>query len=191
MGKRAMETHHPGNRLRRFYGRFGFKRNSARGRYDMRGTWSRRPELKEVGLPVDFVYLGGVDDNEDPPLVHAQRIKYYPDEDYTHASLGIRGQHRWRYPVGSDRVFWWTPVLRQTKVAVDAYLAKRGYTNLKHVVMSDDPSQSPEEFCRSYRMQDVCHGRDNIPTRWWYKGHESLADSLLNEVYYTDVYPKG
>ena len=32
------------NRLKRFYGRFGFRRNATKGRFDLRGTMHRNPK---------------------------------------------------------------------------------------------------------------------------------------------------
>ena len=89
------------------------------------------------------IILGTYDDG----VLKARRVDYFHAQDYdgetpTHAGLGLHGQNRWRYPEGSNTVFWWQPADEAAQAAVEIYLAKRGFTGLRHHTMLDN---TPED----------------------------------------------
>jgi len=73
--------------------------------------------------------------------VQTQRATYDPeagDEAVpSHKSLNLLRGKRWRYPEGSNTVFWWEQPTPLDQAVVDALLAKRGFDDLKHVTYHD------------------------------------------------------
>lgn len=85
-----------------------------------------------------YIHIGVVDSNG---AVRAKRVGYFKGvnggETPTHSALRLSGAARWRYPEGSNTVFWWEGTYPEEKHAVENYLAKRGFTGLRHREMLD------------------------------------------------------
>lgn len=117
------------------------------------------------------LYIGSVED-DGTLCVKAERVtcSATDEETPTHAGVGTVGKYRWRYPLGCDRVFWWVTVPTAVKESVDAWLAKRGFTKLKHVVMCPPPNDDEKGWKSAELLEDISHGCKNIPARWRCKG---------------------
>lgn len=79
----------------------------------------------------------------------------------THAGLGIYTGTRWRYPEGSNTVFWWEQPTKEEQWAVEGVLAKRGYRVLHHKEMVDGSIED-----------EISHGRKRLPKE--YRTSESI-----------------
>lgn len=127
--------------------------------------------LEEDGM----ITLGTYDDGQ----LSARRVKRHRYGKYTtHHSLGLHGHGRWRYPDGSDTVFWWVSEAPspEARASVDAYLSKRGITGVGHVTMTDHSredmiSRGEISLPDNYRLAPKC-----------YKGKlgDSLSESSVN-----------
>lgn len=90
-------------------------------------------------------------------MVDAANFRRENGESPTHSGLGMHGRGRWRYPVGSNTVFWWEGFNSSSQASVDIYLEKRGYKNLKHKQLIDD---TPED--------DIANGFVPVPKKYSY-----------------------
>jgi len=88
-----------------------------------------------------WLWLGVVDSTTGD--VVARRIDYFDwsrkyGETPTHGgALKKSWGWRWRYPEGSNTVFWWESPDREARVKVDDFLAKQGVLGLRHRTMTD------------------------------------------------------
>jgi len=83
---------------------------------------------------VAMLIIGSIHDG----AVQGKRVAYDVTSDKlpSHRSLGIQGKG-WRYPEDSNTVFWWEVPTVEERAAVDAFLEKRGFTDLSHQSLHD------------------------------------------------------
>ena len=104
------------------------------------------------------VVLGNVADG----VVRAQTVTIDTSQDElpSHHKVGLGQGLRWRFPVDSNTVFWWGPPPDAESVAVDEFLAKRGFggpNGFRHVSLSADGF-------------NYAHGLEATPNRFRAKG---------------------
>ncbi len=89
--------------------------------------------------------------------VQAQRATYDSeagDEKVpSHKGFNMLRGKRWRYPEGSNTVFWWEQPTPLDQAVVDNLLAKRGFDNLRHITYHDKVAGGAA-FSYSHGMTD-------------------------------------
>lgn len=102
-----------------------------------------------------WIVLGTVDDDGVVKMETVDTRGDWQGETPTHAGLKIHTGTRWRYPEGSNTVFWWEQPTKEEQWAVEGVLAKRGYRVLHHKEMVDGSIED-----------EISHGRRRLPKKY-------------------------
>ena len=96
----------------------------------------------------------------------AKRIGYYAasakiGETPAHHHYDMERGKRWRYPEGSNSVFWWEPPTGDEKQAVDDFMQRRGLPRVRHIdsYRFDGEDAEGPDYDRYY---EVAHGHLDV-----------------------------